>query len=347
MQRRTILGIAGAASGGALFSLRASARAAAGASDDWSAWKAAFLTPEGRIVDALQGDASHSEGQGWGLLLAHAEGDREAFDRILDWTDAHLAQRRDPLLAWRWKPGPGIDDYNNASDGDLFHAWALLRAARTRDDPRLAERAERVARAIDTILVRPSPLDGDALLLRPAAERFSAPGSETINPSYYMPRALQDLAAAFALPRLAQVSTDGEALLARLARSGPLPDWIAITKGGPAPAKGLSALHSYDAMRAALYLVWSARAAHPAVTASRKLDTTDGVPVSVDPATGAVLERSDAPGYAALSALVAATGQALPAPAPPPFTTRQSYYPATLQLLVRLAARDLGHPPHA
>ncbi|MDN5788640.1 glycosyl hydrolase family 8, partial [Pseudorhodobacter sp.] len=35
----------------------------------WQAWKALCMLPEGRIVDQLQGAASHSEGQGYGLTL--------------------------------------------------------------------------------------------------------------------------------------------------------------------------------------------------------------------------------------------------------------------------------------
>ena len=58
-------------------------------------------------------------------------GDEDAFRRMMDWSEANLAIRPDNLLAWRWQPDvPGrVADPNNASDGDLFYAWALIRGA--------------------------------------------------------------------------------------------------------------------------------------------------------------------------------------------------------------------------
>ena len=97
----------------------------------WQAWKGAYLQPSGRVVDGLQQNASHSEGQGYGAVLAVEFADQEALTRILDWTEANLALRGDSLLAWRYLPDASnpVPDLNNASDGDLFYAWALVRAA--------------------------------------------------------------------------------------------------------------------------------------------------------------------------------------------------------------------------
>ena len=88
----------------------------------WEVWKAAFLEADGRVVDSLQMGASHSESQGYGLLLAASVGDGVAFDLIDRWTMANLAVRSDSLFAWRWLPADpaGVPDRNNASDGDLF-----------------------------------------------------------------------------------------------------------------------------------------------------------------------------------------------------------------------------------
>ena len=36
----------------------------------WQAWRDRFVMPDGRVVDTLQGQASHSEGQGYGMVLA-------------------------------------------------------------------------------------------------------------------------------------------------------------------------------------------------------------------------------------------------------------------------------------
>lgn len=83
----------------------------------WSSWKGAFLSPDGRVVDTLQGGISHSEGQGYGMVLASAFTDRSTFEAMRRWTEQHLAVRQDALLAWRWTPDEplGVRDYNNAS----------------------------------------------------------------------------------------------------------------------------------------------------------------------------------------------------------------------------------------
>lgn len=304
---------------------------------DWTAWKSAFLTSEGRAVDALQDMASHSEGQGWALLLAVRFDDREAASRIFDWTEQHLAVRRDPLLSWRWRPVEGIADYNNASDGDLFYAWALLNASRRFGSAAYAARAASLARAIDAILVRDSPRGG--LLLSPAAERFTTQDGEIVNPSYTMPLALHDLGGAFDLPRLGQVADDGERMIAQIASTGFVPDWVELDADGWRPAQSHGSLFSYDALRVALYLVWSGRFAHPAVIRARTLsdDETEGTPVRVDPATGEVLELSNAPGYRAVADLIDGTrhnGTRRPLEA---FSVDQPYYPATLHLLALMA----------
>jgi len=119
-----------------------------------------------------------------------------------------------------------------------------------------------------------------------------------------------------------------------------VPDWIAIDKAGLFTAAEHGPLYGYDAMRVAFYMVWSGRFAHPAVAVARSLfgDEMHGTPVRADPATRKVLERSDAPGYAAVAALILRTGRPIPDLPMPEFTAAQPYYPATLHLLAALAA---------
>ncbi len=70
--------------------------------DGWRAYRERFVTPQGRVVDTGNGGISHSEGQGYGMLLAVAADDRATFERIWTWTRANLMVRDDQLLAWRW-----------------------------------------------------------------------------------------------------------------------------------------------------------------------------------------------------------------------------------------------------
>lgn len=298
----------------------------------WEKWKTAFLQPDGRVLDALQGSASHSEGQAWGLLLAESQGDAAAFQQIETWTRDHLLIRRDALMAWRWIPGKGVPEWQNATEGDLFRAWSLLRAARRFDRPELLAIAAEIAGAILAICTAPDPRNARGRLLLPA-DRVTAAvhGGLLVNPSYIMPRALSELAEAFDLPELGQVSSDGVDLIRDLARSGPVPDWTVISTQGIEPALDRPHGSGYDALRVPLYLAWSGL-----------------LPLSVPPRRGAAVvtrrdsdgtirEESNLSGYRALDAFLhcAATGEARMWPA---FDPNQPYYPATLAMLSALAA---------
>lgn len=303
----------------------------------WLAWKAACLTPDGRIVDGFQDAASHSEGQGYGLTLAALMGDAPAIDAIIAWTEANLAVREDALLAWRWRPDalPRVADRNNASDGDLFYAWGLVLAGG-------ALRVDR-ARAIATDLMRLCVVDGPrGPLLLPGATGFTLPGGAVINPSYYMPRALRELAPATGQARLAALADTGEQLIEELAASGPVPDWVSVTAAGiqPAPDR-FSKVSGYEAIRVPLFALWSGRPAAAAVqrfaTAVAGRANTSGTPVVLDPPSGQVLERSLHPGYAAVAALADCAASGAVGSAMPVFSTNQPYYPATLHLMALVA----------
>jgi len=329
------------------------ALAASGAGDHplarvWAAWKAAHLEASGRVVDGLQGGASHSEGQGYGMVLASALGDETAFDAMLDWTLAHLALRDDALLCWRWLPDAAtpVPDRNNASDADLFFAWALMRGADRFDRPTLASRAGATVAALSARCITPWPGQEGRLLLVPGAEGFAIDGGHVINPSYYMLRAMQELGARFRDARLVAAARDGNELLADLARLGPVPDWVEVTAGGLGNALQFSSNAGYESLRVPLWMIWSARPDHPAVARAYAPGSARAVPdgltaTIVDGTTGAVLETSADPGYGAIAALTACAVDRNMGSAMPPFDAAQPYYPATLHLFAYLAQMDV------
>ncbi|MDZ7908367.1 MAG: glycosyl hydrolase family 8 [Gemmobacter sp.] len=317
----------------------------------WEVWKAAYLGVDGRVVDGPQGSASHSESQGFGLCLAAFFGDRGAFNRIYGWTEANLRIRDDMLLAWRWLPDADVHvpDRNNASDGDLFYAWGLMLGSAAFGDTLQMDLARRIVTDLVAACIVPSP-DGQGLVMLPAAEGFREGETITINPSYYMPRAMRELSEATGDMTLRQCHDDGLALMERLAWNGTIPDWVAIDVSGPLPTPKLSNATGYEAMRVPLYLLWSRLGSHPAVL--RAADAYRGdldadpfgpSPTIIDPASLSVTERSPDPGYGAIRALVtcAVAGRG---PAPfPPFTAAQPYYPGTLHLMALLAQYE-GYP---
>lgn len=315
----------------------------------WRAWKDGYLQSDGRVVDRLQQNASHSEGQGYGMVLAVEFGDQDAFVRMFDWTERHLALRPDALLAWRYLPDAGepVPDRNNASDGDLFYAWALMRASRRFAERRYLERATDIAEALAARCIRPSPEDPARLLLLPAVQGFVHGERMTINPSYLMPLAMRELAAATGVQELAQCAHDGALLLERLAQDGLVPDWVAVTPEGLAPAPDFSHNAGYEAMRVPLFLLWSGERDHSAVRQMKQLYAQtvrpgSPVPTVVEPVSGLVIEASDDPGYRALAAMLACAARTGEAGSDmPAFDPRQPYYPATLQMFAMIAVNEV------
>lgn len=309
--------------------------------DLWAAWKAAHLAPEGRVVDDANGGISHSEGQGYGMLAAVAAGDREAFERLWSWTRRHLLVRPDGMPAWRWDPAarPNVGDTNDASDGTILIAWALAEAGTAWDEPAFRAAARRLVRALPAVLAK-GP-DG-RLLLMPATAGFgpdARPDGPVVNLSYWVFPALPvlgELAGDFPAERL----VDAGLALAEAARFGPagLPsEWITLA-GAAAPAAGFPGDYGYNALRVPLYLAWGGVGQRRHLAPFRVLAAKP--PAVVDVRTGLPREPLPEPGYGAVPALVvcALEGERLPdrfrAPA------RQSYYPATLQLLVVAAIRQ-------
>ena len=304
----------------------------------WPGWKARFLLPEGRVVDPEQDGISHSEGQGYGLLLAQAAGDETTFRQIEDWTARHLAIRQDALMGWKWQAEGGgrVSDWHNATDGDLFRAWALLRASRDSGWTGVEGVAARIARDLAEICLAPDPRAPQEWLLLPGAEARRDGGRVLLNPSYFMLRALRELGEAFGQPRLIRSADHAETVLAELADQGFLPDWIDRTAEGFAPPAEHDLRWGYDALRIPLYLIWSGRAGHPAVAVAADLMDRAALPghlaLRLNP-EGVVGAESDSPGYLAIRALADCDG-------PPSPGTTEPYYPATLGLLARVALRE-------
>lgn len=307
----------------------------------WSLWRDRFVARDGRVVDDGQGGISHSEGQAYGLLLAQAYGDRSAFERVEDWTQRSLANRQDALMSWAWDPGPteNVVDWHNATDGDLLRAWALLRASRMSGWPSNFAAAEAICRDIVALCLAPDPRSPGALLLLPGAEARRDAAGVLVNPSYYHPRALRELGAAFGMPELSRAADHGERLLRELAARGPVPDWIEVTRDGFVPPRDHAMQSSYDAIRVPLSLTWSGLGQHEAavtmLAAMRDAAHPGHVAVAFDP-DGTPRRESDEPGFRAIVTLASGGNPRIAAQD----LANQSYYPATLQVLCKVAARE-------
>jgi endoglucanase len=322
-----------------------------GSQEDWRAFKAGFIAPEGRVVDTGNQGVTHSEGQGYALLFAEYFNDRESFDRLLAWTRTNLRRPTDALHAWRYRPRASVpvDDINNATDGDLLIALALLRAGQRWSAPDYTD----AGRAIGTDLLRlcVHEVDGARVLL-PAAFGFEHTGRVVINPSYYVFPALAALSVAVPDPAWAALRADGLRIL-RQARFGHwrLPaDWLQIANGSLAnlaPAEGWPARFSWDAVRVPLHLAWAGLREEPALGAAadfwaapRSLPGGGRVPAWADLETGSVATTPASRGVGAIAQVARAARGSLAVPDLPHVRNAEDYYSAALMLLSRVVWQE-------
>ena len=317
-------------------------------SGDWALFKQRFLSSEGRIIDTGNGNISHSEGQGTGLLLAAHYGDRAAFDRILAWTQTHLQVRGDALFAWKWVPdakGDAVPDKNNASDGDLLIAWALYRGAEKWREPKYREAARRISRDIVTGLVRET---GHGSVLLPGRDGFAKEGLITLNLSYWIFPAFKELSRVDGAPEWKRLTESGLGLLkaARFGRWQLPPDWLSVN-GKIDVAEGFRPLFGYDAVRIPLYLTWAGIGDpvlfKPYLDYWDYFDGARFLPSWTNLRDDSVDSHDASPGIKAVRMLArhAARGSALSLP---PLNPQQDYYSSALLLLTRMASAAEGQP---
>jgi endoglucanase len=312
----------------------------------WESYKRRFVADDGRVIDTGNGGVSHSEGQGYGMLIAVAAADRLSFDKIWKWTRINLITRGDHLAAWKWDTKSNkVADTNNATDGDLLIAWALAEAAELWNDRSHLEEARAIAHDIFDEAVQARTPHGP--LLMPAARGFSANDRREgpiVNLSYWVFPAFARLAQLTPELDWRGVARSGLALIEK-ARFGDafLPtDWISLANRVAVPASGFPKVAGYNAIRIPLYLVWSgavdARRLRPFAEAWGSSNA--GVPL-IDLDANVADEWLREPGYRALAALTHCIVSNVPYPdAFYRFTANQNYYPATLHILSMLAAAN-------
>lgn len=334
----------------ALFAgIAARSAGATSAHEEWHAFERRFVLPEGRVVDNGNRNVSHSEGQGYGLLGALRADDQGTFDRILTWTMNHLKRPTDNLFAWRWQPDttPNVTDLNNASDGDIYIAWALLEAARQWTSPVY----RRLGQAIGRDLLRRCVIQvGPRWVLLPGAYGFQTNARVVVNLSYYAFVALRVIAEHLPDPAWARLEQDGLALI-RDSRFGmyQLPsDWLELPRDGGrgVMAQGWPKRFSFDAIRIPLNLCWAGLAAQSAVGSALGFWSSPnqrGMPAWIDLMTGMM------PPYPAPAGIVAIARLSEAAQAGrgdlrrlPRVASAQDYYSAALVLQCHMAWEDLS-----
>lgn len=314
---------------------------------EWPQFRDRFLTAEGRVLDSGNKQVSHTEGQGWAMLFAEACGDRDSFERIWSWTRSNLQRPDSGLFAWKWDPSGTnpISDGNNASDGDVLIAWALLRAARHWNEPAYGRPARRILAAIRSKLLYNAP---HRLVLLPGFDGFrTEEGGIVVNPSYYVYPALKEFARAMPIPEWQRLRRDGLAMLseARFGRWKLTPDWVDLRDGGEvALSDKFPARFGFDAVRVPLYLIWAGEATPERL--SGYLDFWNGfedrpIPAWADLTTDAVAPYAAPTGFQAIVQLARFFRQPREA-VMPILSDKDDYYSASLILLSRIAQHEIA-----
>ena len=314
---------------------------------EWHSFKSRFLSKDGRIVDTGNGGISHSEGQGWGLLFAVAAQDQESFDLILNWTAQNLRRSTDALHAWRYVPldQPPVKDANNAADGDMFIATALIRAGRLWGRPDHLLAAAAIGRDILRLLVKNV---GPFTVLLPGLDGFETKTAIVINPSYYAFPMMSELAKVVPSGQWDRLQQDGRTLIekGRFGRWLLPPDWLRIAKkdANLSLAPEFPPRFSYDAIRVPLWWVWQKLPPGPAIQAIDAFwreTPSNVIPAWVDLRTNEAAPYQATPGVVAISRLVrlACSGQASTDAIV--VSDSKSYYDASLVLLSHLAEREM------
>ncbi|MFC5037388.1 glycosyl hydrolase family 8 [Tianweitania sediminis] len=302
---------------------------------EWSAFKNSFVEGTGRVVDTGNGGISHSEGQGYGLLLAFLANSAPDFDQIWSFTKTELLLRDDGLAAWRWEPGktPHVSDPNNASDGDVLIAYALSLAGEAWQRADLAAAAQGLIAAIGREVV--IPLNSSITLL-PAANGFGRddrPDGPVVNPSYWVFEAFTRFASQDKATDWKALARAGQALVknARFSERQLPPEWVSL-KQRPTPAEGFAVEFGYNAIRIPLYLL-RAGIDDPALLRPFAEDAGGAGLSLVDLKTGRTHTTLTDPGYRIIPALVACVLDGTALPEDLLEFTPTAYYPSTLHLL--------------
>lgn len=311
----------------------------------WWLYKSVFVD-EGRVVDQANGGISHSEGQGYGMLMAVAANDQAGFEALWSWTQKELRVRGDALSAWKWDPKatPHVADSNNATDGDLLVAWALARAARIWNAPDYAEAARMILKDLESKAIIESQDFGTILL--PAAHGFSAeanPDGPIVNLSYWVFPALDELGQLDESFPAKALLASGQRLLekGRFGSSSLPADWLSLKSGDPTPANGFASVFGYEAVRVPLYAAWLGGPSVALLAGlERRWSEDPAGPHVMELSTAAPLAAMPQPGYRAVSGLLSCSLGRSPAPRAIPEFELTDYYSTTLHFLSVIALSE-------
>ena len=217
---------------------------------EWNDFKSKFFQ-QGRIVDTGNGNISHSEGQGMGLLMSVRMNDKVTFDQLYKWTVDNL-QKPNKTFSWKWESGR-VADKNNATDGELYIAWALIEATDAWGDPKYLAEAKKITDALISCCVKKI---GSKIYLLPGEYGFDEKEYIVVNPSYYIYPAIKKINAKFENPIWESLNLSGIRASSGWGTFKLPADWLTVSKLNEdlLPWKERPFRFGFEAIRVGLFL---------------------------------------------------------------------------------------------
>ena len=311
---------------------------------DWQRYKTLFISDDGRVIDTGNQNNSHSEGQGWGMLFAVKNNDHSSFEKLWQWTQDNLQIRQDPLFAWRWEANQTDNhtpDTNNATDGDLYIAWALKRAGQRWGKTEYTIAAKEILQHTRENMVRKY---ADMTVLLPADLGFEWEDHLILNLSYWIFPALKEFDHIDPSPVWHELHESGIKLIsqAQFGKWNLPPDWITLSSTGEIKlAVDFPPRFSYDAIRVPLSLLWAdvtdQELLEPYQNLSDHFSELDTTAAWIDLENDHVAPYQASDGFNGIMTLTKAI---LDEEAIPHVTQDQDYYSASLLMLARQAIAE-------
>jgi endoglucanase len=224
---------------------------------DYDRFISGFVNDQGQVLDPATSHTT-SEGQSYALFFSVLANDRDRFNRILNWTESHLAagSLANHLPAWAWGGGPDghetILDPNSAADADLWLSYTLIEAGRLWNDAALTARGQALAVRILETETASLPALGTALL--PGQSGFvNSAGNWRLNPSYLPPFILTRLASETGADNPWKEVRESSREVIGATLNGYAGDWMVYSKTGFTPDTETRSIGSYDAIRVYLW----------------------------------------------------------------------------------------------
>jgi endoglucanase len=310
----------------------------------WADYKARFLSDDGRIIDNANNRISHSEGQGYGMLLALAASDQTSFEAIYAFAKDTLQVRKDRLFSWKYIPDGAnkVPDRNNATDGDILIAWALMEAAEAGWGETYRADANAILHDVKKLFVE---TDSVGLIIVPGSKGFvDEKKNLTINPSYWVFPALERLGELTGDLQWVRLAASGQYLIEQLKAVSVkgLPDWAVLNNQevNATMHSEKSSLFGYEAIRVPLYLMMASgskkQLAFDVLNEVQKPGKQEIL--RVDAKKGSIKGSFKTQGYLSIASLANCLRDGSKFPDDHTNTLDTQYYPATLQLLAIMAA---------